>query len=421
MEADGVIAQEEAPVSGSTVAEFQFATSETLFTYLGAAVLVFAAVLWTANGPRLEKVDFSVTYLGARIVHEGRGAQLYDLDQQIKLRSSLYRDPNPLIYEHPPFEALLLSPLAGLPYKTAYLIWGFLNALIWLALPFLLRPFAPLPKQWTAYLALWLIFAPLGVALFQGQSSLILLLCYTLSYIFWRRDQPLIAGVCLGLGLFKFQFVLPFVVILVLRRKWRFVGGFVLIATFWGLLSVAAIGWNGCLSYVKLLLSIGTNPQNVSFGSAVDMPTLHGFVYAVLGDMLQARALSVIVAVVSIFLFTFAARSWGKAERQGRELSEPAFGAAIVASLMIGLHMFTHDFSPLMLSLLIAMAYFPDHSRRALRLCMAACIGLFFFPPSYFVLVATHKMFLMFPLLLIFWWCMTQIAENQRCLRVRDA
>ena len=47
----------------------------------------------------------------------------------------------PLIYEHPPFEALLMAPLGALPYKTAYLIWGLVNVVIWLTLPWLLpRP-----------------------------------------------------------------------------------------------------------------------------------------------------------------------------------------------------------------------------------------------------------------------------------------
>lgn len=412
-----MIAQEERIASArpfaSGTGDDRIASIEAVLTCLVATMLVFATVLWTANGTRLEKVDFSVTYLGARMVHDGRGAQLYDLGDQIKLRSELYRDPNPLIYEHPPFEALLLSPLAALPYKTAYLIWGFLNAVIWLGLPFLLRPYAPVPRNWIAYLALWLIFAPLGVALFQGQSSLIQLLCYALTFVLWKSKREFLAGLCLGLGLFKFQFVLPMLLILLLRRRWRLVAGFALSGAFFGLLSLAASGWHGCLSYAKLLLSIGGNPQNVSFGSALDMPTLHGFAYAVLGHLADGRSLNIGVGVASLTLVVFAAVSWERAERRSRQLSEPAFAAALVVSLMLGLHMFTHDFSPLMLSLLIAMAYFPDQSQRALRWCLACCAGLFFFPPSYFVLVAQHKMFLMFPALLFFWWCLSAMAANE--------
>jgi Glycosyltransferase family 87 len=374
---------------------------EPLLASLGAAVLVFFVVLWTANGPRLEKIDFSVTYLGARMVHDGRGAQLYDLTEQIKLRSELYRDPNPLIYEHPPFEALLLSPLAAFPYKTAYLIWGLLNAVIWLGLPFLLRPYVPVPKNWIVYLALWMIFAPLGVALFQGQSSLILLLCYALAYIFGKKRKELLAGICLGLGLFKFQFVIPFALVLLLRKKWRFVGGIALCAAVFGLLSLVAVGWSGSVSYAHFLLSIGSNPQNVSYGSAVDMPTLHGFAYALLGRLVGGKFLSVIVAACSLSLIVFTAVRWSRAERGGKS-ADLAFAAAIVVSLMTGLHMFTHDFSPLMLALLICLASLPQSP--TLRWSLRALVAVFFFPPVYFALIVWHKMFLMF-MAMIGLWC----------------
>src|SRR5437667_735550 len=169
----------ESPPAVSRVTEriatkVEFGLNETTLVFLAVAVLVFSAVFWTAIGRNVEKVDSSVTYLGARMVHQGQGAKLYYLAEQVKLRSTLYQHPNPLIYEHPPFEALLLSPLAKLPYRTAYLVWGLLNALLWLVLPYLLRPYAPIPRDTLGYFALWFLFAPLGVALYQGQPSLLL-------------------------------------------------------------------------------------------------------------------------------------------------------------------------------------------------------------------------------------------------------
>ncbi len=379
---------------------------EKVLISLGAAVILLSAVLWTANGPRLEKIDFSVTYLGARMVHDGHGAQLYDLAEQIKLRSQVYRNPNPLIYEHPPFEAFLFAPLAALSYKNAYLIWGSLNALIWLRLPYLLRPYAPAPRDELAYVALWFIFAPLGVALFQGQSSLILLLFYVLTFICWKKRQDVLAGAFLGLGLFKFQFVIPFTLIFLLRRKWRFMAGFAVSATVLGVLSFAAVGWQGCLSYVHLLLNIGSNPQNVSYGSAVDMPTLHGFVYAILGRVAGVKSMGIVIAAGSIFFIVFTAVQWEQAERKGNWNVDLAFSAAVVVSLMTGLHMFTHDFSPLILALLIALAHFPDRTHRALRWILRVSIALFFFPPIYFMLVAWHGMYLMFSVMAVLWWGM---------------
>src|SRR5438477_2037071 len=100
---------------------------------LAAAILLFGAVLWSARGPNVEKTDFSLTYVGARIVHEGHGARLYDMQLQKEVRDSTFAHPNPLLFEHPPFEAFVLAPLAALPFRTAYLLWGFFNAGVWLA------------------------------------------------------------------------------------------------------------------------------------------------------------------------------------------------------------------------------------------------------------------------------------------------
>src|SRR5216683_8377383 len=185
---------------------------------LGCAILMIGAVLWSARGPNVEKTDFSLTYVGARIVQQGLGSRLYDLDLQKQVRDSLFRHPNPLFFEHPPFEALMLSPLAALPFRTAYVLWGLLNATVWLLLIFLMRPHFPAPLEDLGYVALWLLFAPLGVALFQGQSSLILLALYAAAFVLLRQNSDFAAGAALGLGLFKFQFVLPFVLILVLRK-----------------------------------------------------------------------------------------------------------------------------------------------------------------------------------------------------------
>src|SRR5438445_4077386 len=115
-------------------AAIEIGINEMTLGLLGAAVLLYGAVLWCARGPNAEKTDFSLTYVGARIVHQGLGSRLYDLDLQKHVRDSLFQHPNPLFFEHPPFEGLLLSPLAALPFRTAYMLWGFFNATVWLLL-----------------------------------------------------------------------------------------------------------------------------------------------------------------------------------------------------------------------------------------------------------------------------------------------
>lgn len=393
--------------------------NEGTLALVGAAVLLVGAVLWADRGELTEKTDFSVTYLGARMVHDGQGAKLYDLVEQERMRTSLFEHPNPLIYEHPPFEALLFAPLSSLPYRTAYLIWGLGNALIWLVLPYLVRPYAPAPKDALGYLALWFLFAPLGVALFQGQTSLALLMLYTLTYINLKSGHELRGGLYLGLGLFKFQFVIPFALVFLFRQKWKFLAGFLVSAGILGVLSLIAVGWHGILSYVHLLLQIGNNPDNLSYGSAIDMPTVQGFVYAILGHKVGPRTVKVIVAALSMFLVLFAAWSWRREDNQtANESFDLLFAGAITISLLTGFHMFTHDFSPLILAMFLVAAHLQSRGSIALRTTLWITVILFWLPPIYFAFVSWHTLYLMCPVLLVFALSALRLARSPQGMQM---
>ena len=374
--------------------------NELTLGLVGATVLLYGAVIWCARGPNAEKTDFSLTYVGARIVHQGLGSRLYDLDLQKRVRDSVFQHPNPLFFEHPPFEALLLSPLAALSFRTAYMLWGFLNATAWLLLIFFMRPHLLAPLEDLGYVALWLLFAPLGVALFQGQSSLLLLALYATAFVLLRHNHDYAAGAWLGFGLFKFQFVLPFVLICLFRKRWRFLGGFCITALMLGILSLLTTGWHGILGYARLLLAIGTTPQNLSYGSAVDMPTIHGFVYAMAGRRIGHLGLTISVLALSVAVLFYIARQWNTSH--GSSSDNLMFAAAVSGSLLSGSHMFTHDFSPLVLAMFIALASLPPRNHRVLRVVMIFTLVVSWLPPVYFVLVAFHGMYLMCPVLLLF-------------------
>jgi hypothetical protein len=372
--------------------------NELTIGLFGAAVLLFGAVLWSAGGPNVEKTDFTLTYVGAKIVHDGTGSRLYDIDFQKQVRDAVFRHPNPLLFEHPPFEAALLSPLAVVPFRRAYMLWGFLNATIWLALMLTMRRYLPSPREDLGYVALWLMFVPLGVALYQGQSSLILLALYAGSFVLLERGNEMAAGAALGLGLIKFQFVLPFALIFLFRKKWRYLAGFACTAVVLLLLSLATVGRQGILRYVNLVFAIGRNPQNLSYGSATDMPTIHGFVYAIIGRRISPFVLTLIVAVLSIAVLVWIARRW----QSETSTNSGVYAAAIAGSLLSGSHMFTHDFSPLALALFIAAAGIHDAANRSWRAVMVCSLIVFWLPPIYFVLVGTHLLYLMCPVLFLF-------------------
>jgi hypothetical protein len=317
------------------------------------------------------------------------------------------------MFEHPPFEAFLLSPLGAIPYKWAYLLWGLINIAVWLTLPFLLRPYSSAPRDELAYLVLWLLFAPLGVALFQGQSSLFVLLFYALAFVQLKRGRDFRAGALFGLALMKFQFAVPFVLILFLARRWKFVKGFLVTGGALAAISLYAVGWSGIVSYLHLLTNISGHPDNASYGSAIGMATLQGLVHAMLGSVLAKSMVTAIVIGLSLGLIGWTAWLWCKV---GRTAQEPAFdlmfSAAVVVSLVTGFHMFTHDLSPMMLAMLLVVAHFPQREQKWLRRIVAANLCLFWIPPLFFLLVARQSSYLWVPVLLAFLFATAKHADN---------
>src|SRR5207247_11227375 len=167
-----------------------------------------------------------------------------------------------------------------------------------------------------------------------------------------------------------------------------------------GVFSLVAVGSRGVVDYVHLLSDVSNNPQNLSYGSAVDMPTIYGFIHALLGKKIGHAGLNVLVAVLSIALLVLVARKWGSnIDRRGDAL---VFASAIAASLLSGSHMFTHDFSPMLLALFLVVANFPLRPHQGLRSTLAATMALFWVFPIYFLFVAWHCLYLMCPVLLLF-------------------
>lgn len=397
--------------SAASAHRFAFGFNDGTLGLIAVGILLFAAAAWSTHSPSVEKTDFSLTYVGAKIEHDGLGPNLYDITLQKQIRDSLFQHPSPLFFEHPPFEALLFSPLAALPFRTAYAIWAAFNAALWLSLFIALRKHLAWPADNLGYLFFWVLFAPLWVALYQGQSSILLLALYSIAFATLRTGRDVLGGVALGLGLFKLQFVLPFAFIFLLRKKWRFLFGFALSSILLGILSLFAVGWSGIVAYVRFLLAIGGNPQNESYGSAVDMPTIHGMVYAILGHVISRNAVNLVVVVLSVQLLGFVALRWKHIHAPTS--SDLMFAAAIAAALVSGSHMFTHDFSPLILAMFLSAAGLLRSRSGSSLVRYAIILNLisFWAFPIYFLFVAWHCMFLMCPILLLFIWAALTLAR----------
>ncbi len=153
---------------------------------------------------------------------------------------------NPFVY--PPFFAILLIPLAFLPYDAAWLVFNLLSHAAYLAsLSLLVRLFRkqsePETLWWGVLLLLSAVLFPLQRSFWAGQMNTFMLLCICASAYALDRKQDIQAGLWLGLGAaIKVSpgFLLVF---LLYKRKWKsFVAGMVLIGTS-VLISISVLGW----------------------------------------------------------------------------------------------------------------------------------------------------------------------------------
>lgn len=342
--------------------------------------------------------DFTAFYAAGRLVRAGLGAQLYSMEalarEQQEFASGVKIRNGPLPFTHPPFEAALFAPLALLSYSSAYWLWNAVSLLALVGFLRLLGPHIPRLRAWSEavpFLA-GLAFFPVFVCLLQGQDSLLLLLLFGLAFVAMKGGHDFLAGICLGLALFRFQLVLPVMAVVLLRRRWRVVAGFAVTALTLAAVSVAVAG-RQVLKYPQELLQISQAQGAAAMNPRV-MPNLRGVVSSLAGEGHLAHAL---IALISLALVGLAAWKWKAAPQQpGFALG---FALTLAVAVMVSYHMMAHDLSVLLIPLLLAAEWLlrqraPGIARRLLT----AALGVLFLSPIYFLLWFRYQRFS-----LLFW------------------
>ena len=317
--------------------------------------------------------DFTVFYTAGTIVRLGLGHGLYDPALQYRVQqgfASGVRTRNvALPYMHPPFEALLFVPLTLFDFSTAYAVWDILNLFALAVLFLLLRSHIPLLQRipFALWLAVCLAFFPVFGCFLQGQDSILLLLLCTLGFRALQKNMDFLAGCWFALGTFKFQFMVPLVLLLMFWKRRRVGAGFAVVAFLLALLSLALVGWNGLVEYPALVFQVVRSP---GLGRVLPelMPNLRGLVEGWPLNI-PAAALSCIVIAASVGLLAFA--GWKTRSAVPRHFNVQ-FSLAVVVAVLIAWHTNGHDLSLLVLPLLLLADYCRSfladapHGKRAL-------------------------------------------------------
>jgi hypothetical protein len=390
--------------------------SRTTTLILLLLILFLAAFAAARPLSFLQGSDFPHFYCAARMLAEGHGHQLFDADLQRQYQAR-YAGRVGTLYSHPPFEALLYLAVAWLPLRYAYFLWSFLTMTLLAAGAARLARDALPPWDWRLMFAASLTFVPVLVCILQGQDSLLLLLLLVLAFTAMRQGSHFAAGSWLALGLFKFQLVLPLVLVMVLIQKRGFrIGlakGFSLTALALAGVSVAISGWSVLTLYPKFLIHFKDQPLGGMAPQA--MANFRGLTYFFFHTDDSAWAVAA-VSILSAAALVKTLTVWKQARLASDPSSAPAiqnkdefdlaFADTVLFALLVSYHLNPHDLTLLLLPVALMLhRTFASATRwpRAGKWMTVGLLGILFLPPLHlWTLRANHYALVSLPLLALF-------------------
>ncbi len=331
---------------------------------------------------------------------DGHGHQLYDADLQRQYQAH-YAGGVGTLYIHPPFEAVLYLVVAWLPLLRAYRLWSILNLLFLAVGAQLIAKRVLAPWDWRILFAASLTFVPLLLSLLQGQDSVLLLLVVILAFTAFREERAFAAGCWLGLGLFKFQIVLPVALVLILmaerKRRSQFATGFSLVALTLVGISAAISGWSAFV-YPRFLLHLQTQPSTGIAPQA--MANFRGLAYLLFHRAQSSWALG-LMFILSAGGLVKTLTVWRNAQiaspadtpASTRYEHDFAFANTVLFALLASYYLNPHDLSLLLLPIsLLLRRTLPQNPERPCSTNWIALglLGILFLPPLHLLALRAH-------------------------------
>jgi len=362
--------------------------------------------------------DFTVFYTAGKIVREGLGHKLYNSATQKTVQQEFATDTDirrgPLPYIHPPFEALVFLPLTFLPYPIAFVAWNGINLCLLLLVAWVLRNWLSSLRQMRLWqlVVLSLAFFPIFANFHQGQDAILLLLLVVCGVRALAREVDFTAGCWFGIAVFKYHLILPLVLLLVIWKGWRVLGGFAVSASSAVLISVGIVGWHGALQYPVYAWRIVSQP---AFGGIPvrQLPNLLGLIGG--WPLLERIGWPVQLAVLACTLLLLATMARVKRAAGDPRLLKLCCACAVITAVLSGYSTNSYDLSLLILPLALLTDYCANKNPAAWRNLIGPAIPLLISPLWFFLWMGWERLNLMAVFLV--WWL---LAIRGEILRVTE-
>jgi Glycosyltransferase family 87 len=329
----------------------RFAVTATILVMflwgVGGVILVGGRYVGDLQGTQRkaeEILDYDVFYAAGRLVLDGRGEKLYDLqtigDEERKVLNTPVEGKDIYPYLNPPFVAAIMAPFSLLPPVA----FGLLLVILDVALMVLtgramlkqlsLRRSYQLWLFWLAYFSGFSVFT----LLWHGQFTPIILTSWFGFVSFQMRGKEGLSGASLALALIKPQFVLLPLAFLIFHRRWDALRTFFTIAAGLAVISVGVSGPEVVIDYPRYVLSSTDWSDNGIFGQY--MLGWQGFLADVTGDNTPSRALFLALALPTVALTVWTWRGVWKDQLARLPL---VMATTFMATLLVTPHLYLQD------------------------------------------------------------------------------
>ncbi len=373
-------------------------TRIALLLYLGCMVGIHSGIWFAAReGVATGYQDFTIFYSASQIVRQGMGHHLYD--EAVEWRIQHEVAPHvasrkaALPYMHAPYEVLAFLPFSFFSYGKAYVLWNLTNLAILAALPALLKPHLPALQHYRSplWVLSFLAFFPVFLTMLEGQDVILLLLLYTLAFVALKKNAWFSAGCWLALGLFRFQLVAPFLLVMLLKKKWKLLAGSLLTAAGLAMISAAIIGWQGVIRYPHYIWSL-EHHLGRSILPPRDSANLRGLIEQVFSSWASQSVILIVVIAASAGAILLLLRKWHCIHQDESQQLDLIFSLTLLVTLLVSYHGMLYDFTLLLLPVLVVLnrILLVRPSARSARIGPLAPIAVFFFSPLYLLLWYRH-------------------------------
>lgn len=206
-------------------------------------------MLGSRIAPSAHKHDFLNLYTGASLALDGNFAEMHSPEVQLARERRFVPELDALVpFVRPPFYALILAPLALLPFGVAFWVWiGLQSALLFACWAWALRRWGPDALVFAA------LYLPTALGIASGQDCVEMLVIAILVYSQADKGNPWRAGAALGLGLIKFHLFLLWPLAILIQKRWRMLFGAIAMVAAELLLSLGLAAPSGLMQYFRLL------------------------------------------------------------------------------------------------------------------------------------------------------------------------